>query len=132
MTWRAFPDIQELLKTALESDPAGPMLGTGHVGIITPDNLADVLPYVRVRRGGGGSTRVFDQPTVDIDAFAGTYAVAYLLAEQIRQWLVGPPCPIALIDHATCDGGPQELPWPTARRMGLTFHVETRRRITVH
>lgn len=120
-----FPDVQRLLLDGLEG-----IVGSGHVAIETPDDLEEQMPFVRVRRGGGHSDHVTDYPTVDIDVFAALYPTAQGLAEDIRDWLVGPPPPIPRIDHAQCTAAPQELPWDAqspVRRIGATYRLQTRR-----
>jgi hypothetical protein len=122
---RRFPDVQVLLVRHLEQT-----LGAGHVGIETPTDLDGALPFVRVRRVGGLSDLLNDFSTVDVDVFAGLYAAAELLAEQIRQDLVGPPPPLALLDRVSCVNAPRELPWgdgATVRRFGATYTAVARR-----
>lgn len=122
---RRFPDVQVLLVRHLEQ-----LLGAGHTGIETPADLAGGLPFARIRRIGGLSDRLQDFASVDIDVFAGGYAATELLAEQIRQDLVGPPPPLPLLDRITCETAPRELPWgdgSTIRRFGATYAVVARR-----
>lgn len=95
---RRFPDVHALLVTALEGLAGGPE----HTGIETPANLAEVLPFVRVRRFGGGSDRFYDFPIVDVDVFGSHYAGTEALAERIRQYLVGPPPAVVLLDRVDC------------------------------
>ena len=125
---RRFPDVQVLLVRHLEQ-----LLGAGHVGIETPADLTAALPFARVRRVGGLSDRLNDFATVDVDVFAGLYTAAELLAEQIRQDLVGPPPPLPLLDRISCDNAPRELPWgdgATVRRFGATYVTVARRHTT--
>ncbi len=120
-----FPDVQRLLVFELEA-----LAGAGHTAIQTPPDLTDVLPFVRVLRIGGPSDRLHDFPTIDVDVFAATYTAAELLAEQIRQWLVGPPPPVRELDRVDVDVAPRELPWgdgSTVRRFGATYRAVTRR-----
>lgn len=123
--FRRFPDVQRLLVADLV-----PLVGVGKVAIQTPGNLADVLPFVRVLRVGGNSDRINDFATVDIDVFAGTYTAGELLAEQIRQWLVGPPPPVPALDRVDVEVAPRELPWGdgTVRRWNATYRTVARRR----
>ncbi len=121
-----FPDVQRLLVDDLEA-----LAGAGHTGVQTPADLAVVLPFVRVLRVGGGSGRLNDYPVLDIDVFASTYTEGELLAEQVRQRLVGPPPAAVLLDSAYCETGPHELPWgdDQIRRFGATYTVTVRRRL---
>ncbi len=124
-----FPDVQRVLVEDLEA-----LAGVGHTGTETPADLLGALPFIRVLRVGGGSDRLNDFPAVDIDVFAGTYAAAELLAEQVRQRVVGPPPAVAVLDRAVCEVAPRELPWGTpddgVRRWGATYLITTRRRLS--
>lgn len=124
-SWRRFPDVQRVLVTGLESLAGGPT----HIGIETPESFTDRLPFVRVVRVGGFSDVISDFPTVDIDVWADTYTAAEALAERIRQYLCGPPPPIAVLDRAFCETAPRELPWGDGvlRRFGATYGLTTRR-----
>lgn len=127
MAIRRFPDVQRLLVADLED-----IVGAGHAGVQTPDDMETDLPYVRVMRIGGSRTWISDIATIDVDVFAGSYIAAEALAEQITDWLSGPPPGVALFDAVTCEVGPRELPWADGvrvRRWGSTFQVVTRRRL---
>lgn len=123
--WRRFPDVQLLLLDTLE-----PFVGAGRAAINTPHNLADVMPFIRVRKGGGASDRLTDLARVDVDVFTATYAASEELAERIRQHLVGPPPPVMLLDRVEVVVSPQELEWgdpQIIRRFGATYRLATRR-----
>lgn len=122
-----FPDVQRLLAAALV-----PFAGADNrTGIETPADLEGRLPFVRVRRVGGPSDRLNDYARIEVDVFASTYSIAENLAEDIRQWLCGPPPPLPALDRAVCDLGPRELPWGdgTVRRWGAEYELVARRRI---
>jgi hypothetical protein len=123
---RRFPDVQAFLVDDLQA-----LAGAGHTGVQTPANLAELLPFTRVRRIGGGSDRIFDRATVDVDWFDGSYTAAEMGAEMVRQRLVGPPPPVVWFDAIDCPSGPQELPWGdgSIRRFGATYQISTRRYI---
>lgn len=120
-----FPDVQQVLVDSLVT-LAG---GDDHTGIETPVDLASRLPFVRVRRIGGGSDRLADYPRVEVDVFADGYEPTRQLAEDIRQWLMGPPPPVMQLDRVACDIGPRELPWGdgTVRRFGAEYSLVARR-----
>jgi hypothetical protein len=109
-----------LLRPFVDNDP-------GRIGTSAPADLDDRLPFIRVRRTGGPTDRVNDAPTLLVDVFADTYAVAEPLAGRIRDWLLfnGPHKANGLIfDRIGCDSSPQELPWSdtaTVRRFGATY-----------
>ncbi len=128
MPTRRFPDVQRLLVADLED-----IVGAGRVAIQTPDDMESDLPFVRVMRIGGGRSQLSDFSTVDVDVFAGGYSAAEALAEQIDEWLCGPPPGVALFDAVSCEVGPRELPWADGvrvRRWGATYQVMTRRRLS--
>jgi hypothetical protein len=123
-----FPDVQRLLVLGLE-----PMFGAGHTDIRTPADFTDLLPFCRVRRTGGGSTRLNDHPVVDVDVFAALYDDAVLYAAAVREFLVGPAPGIRRVDACRCDPGPRELPWgddTSVRRIGATYHLTLRRALS--
>lgn len=123
-----FPDVQRVLVAALEE-----LVGAGRVAIETPTDLASRLPFVRVVRTGGSAGRVSAIPSVDVDVFAGSYLAAEQLAEQVREFLVGPPPGPVLLDRVDCTIFPRELPWDDdglVRRFGAEFDVTVRRRVT--
>lgn len=123
--FQRFPDVQRLLVAELEA-----LAGDGRTGIETPGDLADRLPFVRVLRVGGFSDRLNDRASVDVDVFAATYTAGELLAEQVRQHLVGPPPPVGALDRVDVEVAPRELPWGdgTVRRWNATYTVIARRR----
>lgn len=124
--FRGFPDVQRLLVDELEA-----LTGAGRTAIETPPDLAAALPFVRVLRVGGGSDRINDRASVDVDVFAATYVAGELLAERVRQHLVGPPPPVAVFDRIDCEIAPRELPWGdgTVRRWNATYLVTSRRHV---
>lgn len=124
-TLMRFPDVARVLADDLEA-----LAGVGHTGGETPVDLLSKLPFVRVLRVGGFSDAFNDHPTVDIDVYAATYTAAELLAERIRQRIVGPPPAVGVLDRARCDVSPFEAPWPdeTVRRFNATYSLTTRRR----
>lgn len=127
MAIRRFPDVQRLLVADLQD-----IVGAGRVAIQTPDDMETNLPFVRVMRIGGGRSQLSDIATVDVDVFASSYTAAEALAEQIDEWLCGPPPGVALFDVVSCEVGPRELPWSDGvlvRRWGATYQVMTRRRL---
>ena len=122
---RRFPDVVRLLVTALET-----LHGATKTGPETPDNLQEVLPFVRVQRIGGNRDRLNDFPTVAVDVFADSYSVAEALAEDVDQWLTGPPPPLTELDRAIHDVAPRRLPWGDERifRFQAQYTIVARRR----
>lgn len=123
---RRFPDLVKLLVPALEvwvdGDP-------GRTGPETPDDLQARMPFVRVMKLGGGRDRLNDAATVSIDVFADGYTAAETLAEDIAQWLCGPPPPLPVLDRVEIDVSPRQLPWGDERvfRFQAQYTVVTRR-----
>lgn len=123
--FRGFPDVVRLLV----EDLAALAGGQDRTGGQTPDDFTGRLPFVRVMRVGGGSDLVDDRPILDVDVFDSTYSAAIVLAERIRQYLVGPPPPIFALDKVRCEAGPRELPWADSniRRLSCTYTAVARR-----
>lgn len=122
---RRFPDVTRMLVTALEVwVPDGT-----HTGPETPEDLQTKLPFIRAYRLGGSRDRLSDFCTVSIDVFDATYSGAESLAEDIAQWLCGPPPPLALLDRVEADLAPRRLPWGDDRmfRFQAQYAVVTRR-----
>jgi hypothetical protein len=123
---RRFPDVTRLLVTELEVwVPDGT-----HTGPETPDDLQVRLPFIRAYRIGGGRDRLSDFPTVAVDVFDGSYTGAEALAEDVAQWLCGPPPPLAVLDRVEPDVAPRRLPWGDDRifRFQAQYTLVTRRR----
>lgn len=114
-----FPDVTALLLDLLEA-----FAGEGRVNTETPDDLQQVLPFVRVRRISGPSDRVNDYAQVDVDVYHSTYAAGEPLAQQILQYLTGQKLrgDLAVVDRVQCNVAPIERPHPTP---GVRwFHAE--------
>jgi hypothetical protein len=121
-----FPDVQDLLVDAMAVWVGG---DTDRVDSETPDNLQQMLPFIRVVKMGGGRSRISDYPSVSVDVFAATYSEAFRLAERIDQWLAGPPPPLPSLDRVVHDVAPREMDWPDPdiRRFQAQYTVVTRR-----
>lgn len=124
--WR-FPDPARTIALLLADE----FTAVGGTGTYTPADFTGLLPFVRVTRTGGGSTRVDDRGMIDIDVFAVNATDAQHLAEDIRQWLTGAPrrYGAAILDRITCDIGPAEVaPWaPQIKRVNAAYTVVARR-----
>lgn len=122
---RRFPDVTRLLVLALEVWVED---GT-HTGPDAPLNLQDKLPFIRAYRMGGRRDRLSDFPTVAVDVFADSYTAAEALAEDVDQWLCGPPPPIWELDRVEHDVAPRRLPWGDERifRWQAQYTLVTRR-----
>lgn len=123
--FRGFPNPVQVLVNNLQT-LAG---ATDRTGNQTPADFTGRLPFIRIIRIGGGSDNLDDRSTVEIDVFDSTYTAAVRLAEQVRQYLVGPPPGPWQLDKVICDAGPRELPWANTdvRRLGATYGVVARR-----
>lgn len=130
-----FPDIEEAHLTWLTSTfPA--LAGTVaqprfHVGTVTPSNLQERFPFVRVRRGGGARTFREDYPLMDYDVFDSTRKGAYDLSQEIQNALLVPLLSIAgvRIDSVEVETAPSLLPWEAQGtiRFGFTNNLSLRR-----
>lgn len=101
----------------------------------TPPNLADQLPFARVRRIGGPDDGVTDMATISVEVFASTRQAALELAGLVRQRLTSYPRVTAAgtIDRARTLTAPAEVPWSdtqSLRRFQATYQVMARRRMT--
>lgn len=123
----SFPDLESAVGAAL-ADIAG---GEDHWDTLTPADLQQQLPFIRVRRFGGSDDRLTDQARVDIDYFAATRAAAWAGAEAVRQRLISRPLRVGavVIDQVTTTSGPIEVPWddPDIRRITATYTASARR-----
>jgi len=79
-----YPEAEEILVTALAAH-----FTSARVCTETPDNLADVLPCIRVTRFAGGSDPVytFDNPSIDFDCYAASRGAARKLAYDVRTYV---------------------------------------------
>lgn len=131
-----FPDLEKALvlglpgviqtlygRTGLKADtsvPAEdilkPMLTTGFIRVHLLDDPDDDF----TRRG-----------LVDIDCFAGTRALAYAVAQEIRVALkVTRRMGDVTFDRVSTESGPKRVPWDssnTTRRFLATYKISTRR-----
>lgn len=121
-----FPDVEVVLVDLLSD--------LGETGTLTPANLQDVMPFIRVQRVAGADDKVTDRATVAIDSFAATRPAAVALAEAVRQRLISHPNPVpgvGTLDFAVTVTGPNELPWAdtqSIRRFTATYRLSVRRR----
>lgn len=127
---RVFPDVQKALVDDLVKLVGGL---DDHTGTVTPADLEQRLPFIRVRRLPGFHDALNDFAPVDIDIFGGSYGEAMDLARQVDAYLTaeGAP-PIAVFDKIRNEGGPYELPWDDEgdiRRIGLNYVITSRRRV---
>lgn len=122
---RRFPDLQVLLVDALQQ-----FVGDGHTGIETPTDLEANLPFARVRKATGYSDRYTDYSRITIDVFTLFYGTSEQTAEDIRQWLCGPPPPLYQLDTAECVVAPHEMAWAKTspvRRFNALYLLSARR-----
>jgi hypothetical protein len=125
-----FPNMPRLIAALLTN---AALVAAGRVGTETPASFTNMLPFVRVRRVGGGSDLVNDYCTLDLEVFHDSALNAESLAELIRQYLSTPGLPAVamrgVIDRVEVITGPQELPWADTaiRRFGATYRVTARR-----
>lgn len=119
-----FPDVEATLVAAL-ADLAS-------CGTVTPPNLQQAMPFLRITKLGGSDDGFSDTSSTSIDAFASTRAVALVLAEDVRARLLSYPLVVngVTIDRVTTVTGPYEVPWAsdlTVRRFSASYTIVTRR-----
>lgn len=119
-----FPDIETAVLLLLDD------LGAT-TGIETPNNLALVCPFIRVRSLGGSDDRFNDHSRIDLDVFSPLRVTAKSLAELVRQRLLSFPHVLTscVIDEVTTEVSPQEIPWSNTaiRLVAATYSATTRR-----
>ena len=101
--------------------------------MVTPSDLEHVLPYVRVRAGGGIRDHLQWTATATIDVFAPTYEIGWPLVEDIDNYLTDSASRrdgLAGLDRVQASSGPQEIPWlnDTFRSWELRYEIVTRRK----
>ncbi|MDH6625726.1 alkanesulfonate monooxygenase SsuD/methylene tetrahydromethanopterin reductase-like flavin-dependent oxidoreductase (luciferase family) [Streptomyces sp. LBL] len=96
----------------------------------TPGDLEELLPVIRIERGGGDDERFSVHPRVYVDVFAATADEARTLANSLRDALLALRGPVngAVIRHVRCDSGPSRQPWANeaVHRRGATYTVSLR------
>lgn len=131
MTLPPFPNPERILVADLVVLVGGDPL---RVGAVTPPDLQDHVPFVKVQRIGGPSDSVNDFPFVTVEIYAATVAEATDLAEAIRARLAADHIRNVhgQIDRSVCTSAHTELPWadPNLRRISTTYRC-TLRRLTV-
>lgn len=122
----AYPDVQLLVCEALAGYAAPQNIGT-----VTPADLQDRLPFLRVHRIGGGDDFITDLARVDVEVHAGTAAQAWSLAREIQQQLISAPARTSsgVLDRCRTESGPQEIPHTNdaVRLVITTYRVAVRR-----
>lgn len=122
---RDFPNIEHLVAGLFAAE----LGGAGHVGSVTPEDLEQRLPFLRVVRTGGTRSHLFDYPVVELDLFDVDEQTGAPRASAIVNRLLSKPPPHPGLDAAACDPSFRELPWgdnENVRRWGATFYFETR------
>lgn len=129
-----FPDV-ELVLMDLFADIAATAAAT----IVTnlPAALQEVLPIIRVRRLGGTDDRWTDKPRVDVQVYSavtpapGGRTAAVQLAATLQARLLSWPrtTPHGVIDYASTEVGPQEIPYEDQdiRLITATYRLSLRR-----
>ncbi|MGC9544024.1 tail completion protein gp17 [Streptomyces sp. UG1] len=124
--FQPFPNIEALLVAALAE------FGTCGQTFPPAKELAASLPFIRVRRLGGGDDRRTDRPRVDVEVAAKTYSQAMDIALKVQQrlisgWLFVPG--VGLMDRALTELGPNEVTDadPHTRHIVATYECHTRR-----
>lgn len=123
-----FPDVERVLQDAF-SGIATSVSAT--VVTVLPADLQETLPLIRVRRLGGGDDRWTDQPRVDVEVYAPSRQVGKPLALALQARLLSFPIPTAhgVIDRASTEVGPQEIPYTDqdVRLFVSTYRLSLRR-----
>lgn len=103
----------------------------------TPNDLAAVLPAIRITRFGGASDYIytFDNPRVDFDCYAASRGAAQTLAYDVRAWVrtILPGTTIgndtigrAFVARAQDFDGPRFSPYDNTSLRRFTYTAELR------
>lgn len=125
-----FPDIADVTVQIVAQ-----LVGDARAGVMTPPDLAQQLPYVRVSMVGGNDDLMTDHAAVDVDVFAADIPTSNLLGEQVRRLLLGNPVGMghvvgaAVVDSYRTITRPRQIPYPTTGvwRNGATYKTQARR-----
>jgi hypothetical protein len=129
-----FPNVEKLLVADLQVLAGAETIADGarwDADGVTPEDLQDHVPFVRVRRVGGPSDNVNDYPFAIVDVYAATYSAAIDIAEEIRAHLVAGHIRNAhgQIDRTICTSAHTELEAsdPALRLISTTYRATCRR-----
>lgn len=103
----AFLDPEMLLVGANQDGILSPY---GTVGTFTPVDVADHLPFITVRVGGGPRDQREWRPRMDIQVFGPNRPTCREVIESVDDFLTK-PLGIWQFDEVICNSGPQEVHW---------------------
>lgn len=108
-----YPDIEAALRTYL----------LPRVGVPVSTGVPKPRPaeFLIVRRTGGPTVGLFDQPMVTVEAWAATTAAASALAARARAHLRACPGRLLEVTNYTEFSGPASLPDPTSGQARYTW-----------
>jgi hypothetical protein len=121
-----FPDVARILVDLLDGY-AFNAATIRKAGTVTPGDLEDQLPYIRVRAGGGPRDHLNWLTTATLDVFCPTYELGVLLVEDVDERLTQHR--VAGIDRVGTSSGPQEVEWlgDRFRSWRISYEVAVRR-----
>lgn len=131
MTQQDWPDVEKALSAWVKTvDTGTPGDTVSNAGSVTPADLGDRLPFIRISQLGGSDDTITDNPVVDIEVFAASRDQARRIAGAIRQGLrprvrAGG----AIIDSVRTNTSPRMLPWSNTQiaRCSATYALGLRR-----
>lgn len=109
------------------------LVASQSISIEAPNDLATRLPFIRVQRIGGQSTRWDDSPRVDVGIFCAkkfrTDGLTLALACQARLLSFPHHTAEGVIDSVETDVSPNEVPWANAsiRLITSSYRINVRR-----
>lgn len=122
-TW---PMLEKLAVRALNDG-----LSRGRAGTKVPSDVETSDGFVRVSRGPGGDDGLTDSPLLDLEAFHSDQTVAWQVAEEARQIVLGLPGSSAaghLIDSVATATSPNWVYYgPHVERYVASYRVAYRR-----
>lgn len=120
-----FPDVPAALVSDLSE--------FGTTGTVTPDDLQDKLPFIRVvGLPSGDGNLVTDVSVVEVLVFAATYRDASLISRGVQQRMISTPRVITglgVLPKARTQTRPYEIPYDNQniRVFTATYRIATRR-----
>ena len=105
----------------------------GNIDVDVPENLQNVLPFVRVSRIGGQGDRWSDSPRIDVFVYCarGSRSSGLTLAQQCQALLLSFPhvTDAGVVDSVETDVPPNEVPWQNSEILLFTssYKVTVRR-----
>lgn len=102
----------------------------GNAGTFTPVDVADHLPYITIRVGGGPRDQNSWSPSLSVQVFGSGREATSDVIESIDEFLTTPSAQLWQFDRFDCVSGPQEVHWADdkCRLWVAEYQLEIRRK----